>query len=230
MQRACLTRAAMLTLAQGDCFGSMGQDRRQALWTAMGLEEEPLPLFAALAPSPARAPLPAMADSQSVAEDYAALGLSLKRHPMAFLRPDLARKGVVTAEELRTLPNNRRVTIAGLVLFRQRPETASGTIFVTLEDETGSANLIVWSSIAEKFRKAVFGGKLLACTGTLQREGQVIHVIAQSLQDWSSEIYRLHEGAETFALRFDRNGETPTDERRPRDAAALMKLKSRDFR
>jgi error-prone DNA polymerase len=95
---------------------------------------------------------------------------------------------------LRTLPNNRRVTIAGLVLFRQRPETASGTIFVTLEDETGSANLIVWSSVAEQFRKAVFGGKLLACTGTLQREGQVIHVIAKSLHDWSATIYRLHEG------------------------------------
>jgi error-prone DNA polymerase len=231
MQRARLTRAAMLTLAQADCFGSMGQDRRQALWTAMGLEEEPLPLFARMATPSVRAPLPAMADSQSVAEDYAALGLSLKRHPMAFLRPALAREGIVTAEMLRTLPNNRRVTIAGLVLFRQRPETASGTIFVTLEDETGSANLIVWSSVAETFRKAVFGGKLLACTGTLQREGRVIHVIAKSLQDWSSEIYRLHEGAEDFPLRLNGNGAAPTGgARRPRDPAALMKLKSRDFR
>ena len=104
------------------------------------------------------------------------------------------------------LPRTRRL-IAGLVLFRQRPATASGTIFVTLEDETGSANLIVWSSIAEKFRRAVFGGKLLACTGMLQREGQVIHVIAKTLYDWSSEVYKLPEGAKSFNLRFGRGDE-----------------------
>jgi error-prone DNA polymerase len=135
---------------------------------------------------------------------------------------------------LRTMTSNRRVTIAGLVLFRQRPATASGTIFITLEDETGSANLIVWPAISEKFRKAVFGGKLLACTGTLQREDQVIHVVARSLYDWSSEIYKLHEGAEAFALRFGRGDEVSNgsgdDGRRLRAAAALMQLKSRDFR
>jgi error-prone DNA polymerase len=224
----------MLSLAQADCFASMGLERRQAVWHAMGLEENPLPLFAAAAPPILRAPLPDMPESQSVAEDYAAVGLSLKQHPMAFLRTDLQRKGLVTAEMLRTHPANRRVTIAGLVLFRQRPATASGTIFVTLEDETGSANLIVWSSIAEKFRKAVYGGKLLACTGTLQREGQVIHVIAKTLYDWSSEIYKLHEGAQNFALHLSRGDKVSTgsgDNRRgPRDAAAMMKLKSRDFR
>jgi error-prone DNA polymerase len=234
MHRAGLNRSAMLTLAQADAFGSMGLDRRQALWAVMGLEDNALPLFAGLSPPIVRASLPAMPDGQSVAEDYAALGLSLKRHPMAFLRPDLERKGLVTAERLRTITSNRRVTIAGLVLFRQRPATASGTIFITLEDETGSANLIVWPAISEKFRRAVFGAKLLACTGTLQREGQVIHVVAKSLYDWSGEIYKLHEGAENFALRFGRGDEVSSgsgdDGRRPRDAAALMKLKSRDFR
>jgi error-prone DNA polymerase len=233
VRRAGVNRAAMMSLARADCFASMDLDRRQALWQAMGLEDNPLPLFAAAAPPVMRAPLPEMADSQTVAEDYAAIGLSLNQHPMAFLRPDLRRKGVITAEMLRTHPADRRVTVAGLVLFRQRPATASGTIFVTLEDETGSANLIVWSSIAEKFRKAVFGGKLLACTGMLQREGQVIHVIAKTLYDWSSEVYKLHEGAQSFNLRFGRGDEVSNgsgdDGRRPRDAA-LMKLKSRDFR
>ncbi len=233
MHRTGLPRSAMMALAQADGFGSMGLSRRQALWTVMGLKENTLPLFAAVSPPVVRMPLPPMPDSQSVAEDYAALGLSLKRHPMAFLRPDLTRKGVVTAAALRSMQNNRRVTIAGLVLFRQRPATASGTIFITLEDETGTANLIVWSSIAEKFRKAVFGGKLLACTGIMQNEDGVIHVVAKSLHDWSREIYRLHEGAERFSLRFGRGDEVSSgsgdDGRRPRDAAQIMKLKSRDF-
>jgi error-prone DNA polymerase len=223
-----------LTLAQADCFGSMGLSRRQALWTVMALKDNVLPLFAAASPPMLRAPLPDMSEGQSVAEDYAALGLSLKRHPLAFLRRDLSAKGITSAEALRSMPGNRRVTIAGLVLFRQRPATASGTIFITLEDETGTANLIVWSSIAEKFRKAVFGGKLLACTGILQNDDQVIHVVAKSLQDWSREIYRLHEGAESFPLRFGRGDEISSgsgdDGRRPRDAAHIMKLKSRDFR
>ncbi len=234
MHRAGLNRSAMLTLAQADAFGSMGLDRRQALWTAMGLEDGALPLFAGLSMPAIRAPLPAMPDGQSVAEDYAALGLSLKRHPMAFLRPDLQRKGVVTAEMLRKMPSNRRVTIAGLVLFRQRPATANGTIFITLEDETGSANLIVWSSISEKFRRAVFGGKLLACSGILQNEEGVIHVVAKTLHDWSAEIYKLHEGADTFSLRFGRGDEVSSgsgdDGKKPRAAAARMQLKSRDFR
>jgi error-prone DNA polymerase len=234
MHRARLTRSAMLTLAQADAFGSMDLERRQALWTVMGLEDNPLPLFAALSPVIVKAPLPTMPDGQSVAEDYVTLGLSLKRHPMTFLRGDLARKGLITAEMLRTAPNNRRVTIAGLVLFRQRPATASGTIFITLEDETGSANLIVWPSVSEKFRRAVFGAKLLACTGTLQREDQVIHVIAKSLTDWSGEIYKLHEGADSFALRFGRGDEVSSgggdDGRRPRAGSAVMQLKSRDFR
>jgi error-prone DNA polymerase len=234
MHRAGLMRSTMQALAQADCFGSMGLDRRQALWNVMGLEENPLPLLAGLATPASPALLPMMADSQSVAEDYTALGLSLKRHPMAFLRSDLQREGLITAETLRTLPNGRRVTIAGLVLFRQRPATASGTIFVTLEDETGSANLIVWPSIAEKFRKAVFAGKLLACVGTLQREDQVIHVVARSLHDWSGAINRLQEGSERFGLRFGRGDEVSSgsgdDGRRPRDAAMLIKLKSRDFR
>jgi error-prone DNA polymerase len=233
MQRAGLTRISMMTLAQADSFGSMGLERRQALWAAMGLEDT-LPLFASL-PAPAvRAALPAMPDGQSVAEDYAALGLSLKRHPLSFLRPELDRKGIIRAEKLRSLPSPRRVTVAGLVLFRQRPATAKGTIFITLEDETGTVNLIIWSSMAEKFRKAVFGGKLLACSGILQKEDQVIHVVAKQLYDWSAEIYRLHEGAEDFSLHFGRGDEVSSgsgdDGRRPRDAAALMKLKSRDFR
>jgi error-prone DNA polymerase len=235
MHRTGLNRGAVMTLAQADCFGSMGLERRQALWAAMGLEDTALPLFASLPAPPARAALPVMPDGQSVAEDYAALGLSLKRHPLSFLRPELTRKGITPAEKLRSMSSPRRVTVAGLVLFRQRPATANGTIFITLEDETGTVNLIIWSSMAERFRKAVFGGKLLACSGILQSEDQVIHVVAKQLWDWSGEIYRLHEGAEDFSLRFGRGDEVSSgggdNGRKPRDvAAAMMKLKSRDFR
>jgi error-prone DNA polymerase len=234
MYRAGVGRPTMMSLAQADCFRSMGLDRRQALWQVMGLEEDPLPLFAAAMPPVTAAKLPKMAEGQHVAEDYSAMGMSLKNHPLAFLRPALAEKKVVTAEMLRKAGNDRWVTVAGLVLFRQRPGTASGTIFITLEDETGTANLIVWPSIAEKFRKAVFGAKLLACAGKLQREGQVIHVIAHQLYDWSSEVNKLHKGANDFTLSFGPGSEALRgnrgNRRRTADAAATMKLKSRDFR
>jgi error-prone DNA polymerase len=149
----------------------------------------------------AAALLPAMPLGEHVVEDYASLSLSLKRHPLAFLRAELAQKGIVAAAELATLPVERRVEVAGLVLIRQRPGSAKGVIFVTIEDETGIANLIVWPPILERFRRTVLGASLLHCRGKLQREEGVIHVVAEDLRDLTPRLRTLCErsGAEKSA-------------------------------
>jgi DNA polymerase III alpha subunit len=130
---------------------------------------------------------------EHVVEDYASLGLSLKRHPLAFLRAEFAREGLVPAADLAWLPVERRLSVAGLVLIRQRPGSANGVIFVTVEDETGVANLIVWPPILERFRRAVLGATLLRCTGKLQREQGVIHVVAERLDDLTSRLNTLRD-------------------------------------
>jgi error-prone DNA polymerase len=135
--------------------------------------------------------LPAMPLGEQVIEDYRSLSLSLKRHPLAFLRAELAEDGIVTATELATLPVERRVAVAGLVLIRQRPGSAKGVIFITIEDETGVANLIVWPPILERFRRTVLGASLLYCKGRLQREEGVIHVVAEDLRDLTPRLQTL---------------------------------------
>jgi DNA polymerase III alpha subunit len=137
--------------------------------------------------------LPAMPLGEHVVEDYRSTSLSLKRHPLAFLRAGLARDGVVTAASLMTLPVNRRVAVAGLVLIRQRPGSAKGVIFITLEDETGIANLIIWPPILERFRRTALGATLLYCRGKLQREDRVIHIVAEDLRDFTPRLQVLRE-------------------------------------
>jgi len=146
----------------------------------------------------AAALLPAMPLGEHVVEDYRSTSLSLKRHPLAFLRAELAQQGIVAAAELATLPVERQVAIAGLVLIRQRPGSAKGVIFITLEDETGIANLIIWPPILERFRRTVLGATLLYCKGRLQREEGVIHVVADDLRDLTPRLQTLRErsGAE----------------------------------
>jgi error-prone DNA polymerase len=137
--------------------------------------------------------LPEMPLGEHVVEDYASLSLTLKRHPLAFLRAELAGKGLVTAAELTHLPVNRRLSIAGIVLIRQRPGSANGVVFITIEDETGIANLIVWPAMLERFRRAALGATLLCCTGKLQREESVIHVVADRLQDMTARLNTLRD-------------------------------------
>ena len=146
----------------------------------------------------AAALLPPMPLGEHVVEDYATTGLSLKRHPLAFLRAELAGEGLVTAADLAQLPVERRLAIAGIVLIRQRPGSANGVVFVTIEDETGIANLIVWPAILERFRRAALGATLLRCTGKLQREQSVIHVVAERLDDLTPRLntLRYHHGEE----------------------------------
>jgi error-prone DNA polymerase len=212
-RRSGLGRGALERLAGADAFRSMGLDRRRALWALKALGEPPLPLFAAAGDGPehsrearAMALLPEMPLGEHVVEDYASLSLSLKRHPLAFLRRELTSAGLVTAAELAHLPVDRRLAIAGVVLIRQRPGSANGVVFITIEDETGIANLIVWPQILERFRRAALGATLLRCTGKLQREDSVIHVVAERLADMTSRLNTLR----------DRTGETePCPLRKP---------------
>jgi error-prone DNA polymerase len=235
-RRAGLAAGALELLAAADAFRSLGLDRRQALWAVKGLGEAPLPLFAAAGeageprPEPTPAALPKMGDYEHVVEDYATVGMTLRRHPLSFLREGLAREGMVRAADLMTLPEGRRLSIAGLVLIRQRPGTASGVIFVTIEDETGIANLIVWPRVFERFRRPLLGSTLLQCSGRLQREGLVVHVIAERLVDLSPRLATLRRrGFPVATARADEAKHPPTEKPRypfPPD----IKVKSRDFR
>jgi error-prone DNA polymerase len=216
-RRSGLGRGAFERLAEADAFRSIGLDRRRALWTLKALGEPPLPLFAQ-EPSPhmggrgqgeggfssearAMALLPEMPLGEHVVEDYASLSLTLKRHPLAFLRSELAREGLVTAAELAHLPVDQRLSIAGIVLIRQRPGSANGVVFITIEDETGIANLIVWPAILERFRRAALGATLLRCTGKLQREESVIHVVADRLEDMTPRLNTLRNRTGEAELR-----------------------------
>ncbi|MDP6602778.1 MAG: error-prone DNA polymerase [Rhodospirillales bacterium] len=198
-RRTGLGKAALATLARADALASLGLSRRQALWGVRGLNDDALPLFdrsgdGQIASEPAVV-LPPMALGEEVAEDYRAVRLSLRRHPMAFLRDDLESRGFVRAADLAHIPHGRSVKVAGLVIARQRPASANGVIFATIEDETGVANLIVWSAVFEKFRKAVLGASVLGVEGRVQREGIVIHVLAEKVFDLTDLLGRLEDAA-----------------------------------
>jgi error-prone DNA polymerase len=232
-RKAGVRPAALEALARADAYRSMGLDRREALWAVKGLPAEPLPLFAAAGEEergeePAAA-LPEMAPGEHVVDDYRSLRLSLKAHPVSFLRAGLARDGMVPAEALAHLPDGTGLKVAGLVLVRQRPGSASGVIFATLEDETGVANVVVWPDVFERYRTAVLKASLLAVEGRLQREGLVIHVVAQRLVDLSERLGELSRPpGEAAAPPFDNAPARADEATRPgRDARPLVR--SRDF-
>jgi error-prone DNA polymerase len=207
-RRAGLSTRALECLARADAFGSAGLVRRQALWAVRRLGQPLLPLFAESGepgPEPA-VTLPAMAPGEAVSQDYAALRLSLKAHPVELLRDGLARDGAVPAARLVELPAGRLVTIAGLAITRQRPGTASGVIFITLEDETGIANLIVWPKLFERYRRETLAARLLLVTGELQREGIVTHVVVRRMRDLTARLLSLADPG-LFA-RQSRDGHT----------------------
>ena len=207
-RRAGVATAALTVLADADAFGSLGLDRRGALWAIRALGHngretaQGLPLFAAADDRPglptaddeAAVSLPVESDGEAVANDYTTLRLSLKNHPLALLRGVLDGFGVARNETLVECANGATVTVAGLVLVRQRPGSANGVIFVTLEDEGGVANVIVWPDAFERFRKVVLSARLLRIDGTLQREGIVTHVIAKRIVDMSAHLDALGAG------------------------------------
>jgi len=191
-RRSGLDAAALRRLADADAFGSIGLPRRQALWAVRALGAALPPLFARIGLGREHpVVLPKMTMGEQVVEDYAHLRLSLKTHPLALMRRALAVENIVPARELEGRGDGRRVTVEGLVLVRQRPGTASGVIFVTLEDETGVCNVVVWPHLFEKARAAVLTGRLLRIAGKLQIEDGVVHLVAEKILDRTAELTRL---------------------------------------
>ncbi|MGF1455640.1 MAG: error-prone DNA polymerase [Alphaproteobacteria bacterium] len=178
-------------LADADAFASLGLDRRAALWAVRALDGAPLPLFNALHTAEPEIDLPPMPMGEQVIHDYARLRLSLRAHPLGLLRSVFTARKAVTASTLKALSSGAKVTVAGLVLVRQRPGSAKGVIFITLEDETGIANVVVWPKIFERFRRTVLASRLLLVRGKIQREGTVIHVVSADLVDCTAELGRL---------------------------------------
>ncbi len=231
---ARLDAGAIRKLAAADAFRSIGLDRRQALWDAQALRDAPdLPLFRDRHDegSEQMFQLPEMPTCEHVVADYQTLRLSLKAHPMRFLRQSLRQQGYVTAADLKTKRHGTRVRLAGIILIRQRPGSAKGVCFITMEDETGIANLVVWPKMMETYRKAIMQSRLLDVTGAVQRDEDVIHIAADHLTDRSDALIRLSDDA--FATPLARADEVrkPIPEgrdRHPRDARVIPK--SRDFR
>lgn len=215
--RGGLDPATIERLADADCFRSLGLERRDALWAARGLNrvggQEDLPLFDRHGTRNMEPDfgLPPMMIGQHVVEDYRTLRLSLKGHPAGLLRQEFRARGAIPAEELVDIPNGARVRVAGLVLVRQRPGTASGVIFMTLQDETQIANIVVWSKTFERFRSEVLGARLCAVDGVVQKEKEVIHVIANRLHDFSPLLANLSGGADEPSPADRDKGRRPAD-------------------
>jgi error-prone DNA polymerase len=194
-----LPKRALILLADADAFRSIGLDRRAALWAVRRLPDDvPLPLFeiafAREQPDEDAQPLPLMPLPEQVVADYQTVRLSLKGHPMEFLRAMFASERVVSCAEVSHANDRRRVRCAGVVLVRQRPGSAKGVVFMTLEDETGIANIVVWPKVMERFRKEVMGARLVLVEGTIQSSPEkVVHLVAEKLFDRSHEMARLSD-------------------------------------
>ncbi len=190
-ERAALDRRDLEALAAADALTRLAGHRHRAAWQVTGVERA-LPLLPAATAVDEGIPLlRAPREGQDVLADYGSLGLTLRRHPLALLRDKLQRRGVVPMQDLWDHPDGKQVRTAGLVITRQRPGSASGVIFVTMEDETGFVNLIVWNRVAVEQRAALLESRLLEVHGKLQREGDVQHVIARRLTDLSSLLGEL---------------------------------------
>ena len=250
-RRAGVPVSALERLADADAFGSIGLSRREALWQVRALAGEPLPLFAA-ADRDRTTPevnepdveLVPMTAGREVVEDYRSKGVTLRSHPLSFLRAELDERGFMPAVDLKSTRDGRRVSVAGLVLVRQRPGSANEVTFITLEDETEVVNLIVWPSLFERQRRLVLSAGMIGCRGKVQREGDVIHLIAEHLIDLTDLLNSVGSRDEAFPLRQGRGDEMKhgggPDQRglgrKPRDMFLPdlriegIKVRTRDFR
>ncbi|HEV3042553.1 MAG TPA: error-prone DNA polymerase [Roseiarcus sp.] len=226
--RTGLGAAVIEKLAEADAFRSLGLDRRAALWAARGLDrvgdQDSLPLFLTSRPQREHEPdarLPPMPLGAHVVEDYRRLSLSLKGHPVAFMRRRLDARAILRCEQLTGIASGARVVVSGLVLVRQRPGTASGVVFMTLEDESGIANIIVWPKVFEKLRAIVIGARFVAVTGKLQSESNVVHVVAERMEDLTPMLGLLSErgGEIDPAARADEARTSRPDPREKRPGA-----------
>ncbi|HKE39788.1 MAG TPA: error-prone DNA polymerase [Casimicrobiaceae bacterium] len=196
-RRANLNAHDMQALAAAGALAALSGHRRQAVWDVSGIEQLP-PVLADSPIEEASPALTAPAEGEDIVADYASLGLTLGRHPLALLRERLQRQRMLTAAELKSLPHGRVTRVTGLVTGRQRPGTASGVTFVTLEDETGMINVIVWNDLAERQRKELLRSSLMTVYGTLEREGEVVHLIAARLRDQTSLLGNLTARSRDF--------------------------------
>jgi error-prone DNA polymerase len=204
-RRSGVGRSTLERLAAADAFRSLGHDRRQALWEVRGLPKElPLPLFDHTEASEAGVEphvlLPIMPLSEHVVNDYRTLRLSLKAHPMSFLRARIARENILSCADLKRTRDGARVSVAGVVLVRQRPGSAAGVVFMTIEDETGVANSVIWPKVLERMRKVVMGARLVVVHGRIQRHEDIIHVVAERLEDRSDWLRLLDEEADSMSV------------------------------
>jgi error-prone DNA polymerase len=225
-RRAGIPPAALERLAEADAFRDIGLDRRRALWQVRGLADSVLPLFAAAdagrmpRPELVEPPIPLvpMQEGGEVVEDYRSVGLSLRSHPVAFLRATLWAQGMIACGDLAHLRDGRQVVVPGIVLVRQKPGSAKGVMFITIEDETGVANLILWPDRYARQRRLVLSAGMIACHGRVQREGEVIHVITDRLEDLSDLLRSVGERDEALPIQHGRDdGATNPAGRNPRE-------------
>ncbi|MBS0332686.1 MAG: error-prone DNA polymerase [Proteobacteria bacterium] len=221
---AGLSRRSLELLAEADAFRSFGMSRREALWAVKGLADEvdagrTAPILAAQSVKEIQVELPFMSQPKEVAEDYRTTSLSLRRHPVSFWRDDLNRRGVVRCEGLAGLKNGARASVAGLVLVRQRPGTAKGVVFLTLEDETGIANIVCWQDVFQANRRLVMSAAFLMVHGRVQEASGVIHVVAERFTDLSGRLAEMRDHEE--------GPDMPTTPPHARTTQRL--IRSRDF-
>ncbi len=217
---------ALERLADADAFRSIGLERRRALWEVSALSDSPIGLFEGQPSESANEPqltLPLLTDAAHVVEDYATTGLSLKAHPVSFVRPQLNSLCVTQAGNLSKMKNGDAIKVAGLITVRQRPGTAKGVLFVTIEDESGFANLVVWEKVFEKYRREIVQARLLMVEGKLQIEGQVIHVVA-------NRCYNLSRLLRNMATTVDAESAVSTLSRSDEKDPEEVFYKGRNFR
>ncbi|ALJ07283.1 MAG: error-prone DNA polymerase [Alphaproteobacteria bacterium] len=250
-RRAMTPVGALTRLAEADAFlEGLRLSRRDALWSIKALRDDPLPLFAAASAEAGElvpevdepdAALPAMPAGQEVVEDYTHVGVTLRDHPLAFLRDELQVRHVMTCADGTAMRDRRLTRVAGLVLVRQKPGSAKGVMFITIEDETGVANLVIWPSLYEQQRRVVLGASLLVVDGRVQREGEVVHIVAERLHDGSDLLASLGRRGE-FRLPHGRGDEvyrgSKPDARTPKARDIYIpdlslegiRVRTRDFR
>jgi error-prone DNA polymerase len=220
-RRAGVPSAALVQIAAADGFAGLGQSRRAALWALKGLHDEPLALFAAAAARDSEAPavteqaeprmaLRPMTAGREVVEDYTHMGLTLRAHPLSFLRDEFRQRNYLTCAQALQLRDGKWLETAGIVLVRQRPGSAKGVMFITIEDETGISNLVIWPDLYEKQRRIILSSGMLAVYGRIQREGEVVHLIAHRLKDLSPELASIGGRAAAFPLPCGRGDQAKT--------------------
>ncbi|OYW81118.1 MAG: error-prone DNA polymerase, partial [Asticcacaulis sp. 32-58-5] len=223
--------AQLELLAKANAFAlAFGKDSRGAKAQIKILSGKPLPLFDETEIAEPELELKRLTDGQKVVLDYQTFGLSLDQHPIAFLRPDYAQRGIITCRDALKLPNGRHVTVVGKVQTRQMPSAANGVIFMSIDDESSDLNLIIWEKVGQACRDAVFYGGLLVISGTIQREGEVVHLIARMVTDITRDLEKIAQRDSTASLTLEGTGGSGLEGGHVFNTRPAIQINSRDFR